>query len=147
MDKLELILPTSIKNELIEHAKSLAPIESCGYLSGNNDTVTRFFPMTNIDQSPEHFSFDPKEQFAVVKDVRNQNEKIMAVYHSHPETPARLSDEDIRLFNDPDPVYIIVSLKDAEAQINGFKVEKPNENEIKILKVNLIIKDDNNEIL
>ena len=82
MDKLELILPTSIKNELIEHAKSLAPIESCGYLSGNNDTVTRFFPMTNIDHSPEHFSFDPKEQFAVVKDVRNQNEKRLRGHHS-----------------------------------------------------------------
>ena len=139
MDELTLKLPKSIEAALIEHATSLAPIESCGYLSGIGEDVTTFHPMTNIDNSPEHFSFDPKEQFSVVKEVRNNNEKILAVYHSHPETPARLSEEDIKLFNDPDPIYIIVSLKDKTPEINGFKVIKPNKNEIKIHKVTIMI--------
>ena len=141
MDNLELVLSTEIEAKLIEHANSLNPIESCGYLAGKDNVITSFYPMTNIDNSPEHFSFDPKEQFSVVKEVRAKEEKILAVYHSHPETPARLSEEDIKLFNDPDPVYIIVSLKDELPQIKGFKVLKPTEHEIEIYKVNLIKKD------
>ena len=30
----ELTIPVTIYNEMIEHAKSLAPVESCGYLAG-----------------------------------------------------------------------------------------------------------------
>ncbi len=117
-------IPRAILSELKEHAQSLAPIESCGYLSGNGRTVTRFHRMTNIDNSPEHFTFDPKEQFAVLKDARNAQETLVAVYHSHPESPARLSEEDIRLFNDPNMVYIIVSLMLEKPDIKAFTVKK-----------------------
>jgi proteasome lid subunit RPN8/RPN11 len=129
-----LILSANIRKQIIEHAKSIAPIESCGYLAGKNSEITQFYPMTNIDNSAEHFSFDPKEQFQVLKQARNAGLELLAVYHSHPETPARLSAEDIRLFNDPTPVYIIVSLKEEPAVINGFKVLK-NNNEIEVHKV------------
>lgn len=124
---------------MIEHAKSLAPIESCGYLSGVDATIKTFYKMTNVDNSPEHFSFDPKEQFAVVKEARAKGEKLLAVYHSHPESPARLSAEDIRLFNDPNSVYIIVSLKEEKPVVNGFIVKKKTENDIEIERVTLEI--------
>jgi proteasome lid subunit RPN8/RPN11 len=140
----KLIIPHSIYNDIISHAKSELPNESCGYLAGKalagkDATLSKFYPMTNVDASPEHFSFDPKEQFAVVKDARNNKLELLSVYHSHPETPARLSEEDIRLFNDPNPVYIIVSLKDKTPEINGFTVNKPTENEIEIEKITLEI--------
>lgn len=134
-----LNIPKKILDDMIEHAKSLAPIESCGYLSGVENTVTTFYKMTNVDHSPEHFSFDPKEQFAVVKEARAKGEKLLAVYHSHPESPARLSAEDIRLFNDPNSVYIIVSLKEEKPVVNGFTVKKPTENDIEIERVTLSI--------
>lgn len=134
-----LIIPKEIYNTMVEHAKSIAPIESCGYLSGIDNKISTFYPMTNVDNSPEHFSFDPKEQFAVVKDARNKGERLLCVYHSHPESPARLSAEDIRLFNDPNTVYIIVSLKDEPPVVNGFIVKKPTENDIEIERVNLVL--------
>lgn len=134
-----LTLSKKLYTDVINHAKSIAPIESCGYLAGKDNHVEMFYPMTNVDNSPEHFSFDPKEQFSVVKQARQNNQKLLAVYHSHPESPARLSEEDIKLFNDPDPVYIIVSLLDDNAVMKGFKIKKPNENEIEIKQVNLTI--------
>lgn len=134
----ELTIPVTIYNEMIEHAKSLAPVESCGYLAGIENKVEKFYPMTNIDNSPEHFSFDPKEQFSIVKQARKDGHKLLSVYHSHPASPARLSEEDIKLFNDPDPVYIIVSLLNETVDTKGFKVRKPNENEIEIKQVELI---------
>jgi [CysO sulfur-carrier protein]-S-L-cysteine hydrolase len=141
MDTYSLTLTKEIADKMTAHARAGLPNEACGYLGGANDTVTTFYPMTNVDASPEHFSFDPKEQFAVLKEARNKKEELIGVYHSHPETPARLSEEDIKLFNDSNPTYVIVSLKDAEPSINGFKVFKPSDDEIKIFKVDLTIKD------
>lgn len=138
MNKEELIIPNNIYQDMVQHAKSLAPIESCGYLAGKDNKIEKFYPMTNVDNSPEHFSFDPKEQFAVVKQARNDGHKLLSVYHSHPESPARLSEEDIKLFNDPEPVYIIVSLLNDTVDTKGFKLNKPNENEIEIKQVELI---------
>lgn len=132
-----LILPTAIREQLIAHAKSLAPIESCGYLGGRDAKVLTFYPMTNVDNSPEHFSFDPKEQFKVVKEARNSGETLLAVYHSHPKTPARLSEEDVRLFNDPNIIYIIVSLAEDLPSIQGYTVKKPSDTEIEVSRVTL----------
>jgi [CysO sulfur-carrier protein]-S-L-cysteine hydrolase len=139
MKIFKLTIPESIQTQLFEHSQSITPIESCGYLAGTGSTITTFFPMTNIDNSPEHFSFDPKEQFKVVKDARQNKLELLAVYHSHPESPARLSEEDIKLFNDPNPVYLIVSLAAKTPVLNGFKVIKPTDNEIEIYKVDIII--------
>ena len=135
----QLIIPQDIYDSLVSHAQSELPNESCGYLAGIAGEVSEFYPMTNVDSSPEHFSFDPKEQFKVVKAARNKGLELLSVYHSHPETPARLSEEDIRLFNDPNPVYIIVSLKDIQPAVKGFKVIKPNDNEVEIETVTLKI--------
>ena len=139
MLKEELIIPKEIKEAVIKHSQDHAPIESCGYLSGVDNKVIKFYPMTNVDNSAEHFSFDPKEQFQVVKKARAAKESLLAVYHSHPESPARLSEEDIRLFNDSDPVYLIVSLADQLPVMQGFKVFKENEHNIEIINVKLTI--------
>jgi len=134
----KLKIPKTIQNQLFAHSKALAPIESCGYLAGKDGEITKFYEMTNIDNSPEHFSFDPKEQFAVMKDARNEGLQLISCYHSHPETPARLSEEDIRLFNDPNTVYIIVSLKEEQPYMKGFTIKK-SDNDVDINEVELEI--------
>ena len=108
---------------------------------GKNEEEITLHTMTNVDKSPEHFTFDPKEQFAVVKQARANKEQLMAVYHSHPETPARLSEEDLMLFNDPNMVYIIVSFKENEPDIKGYSVNKPNKDEIEVKRITLEIKE------
>lgn len=134
-----LKIKKDIYNQMITHASEGLPNEACGYLAGQEDTITKFYPMTNVDQSPEHFSFDPKEQFAVVKDARKEKLSLLSVYHSHPETPARLSDEDIHELNDPNTVYIIVSLKDEKPDAKGYTLAKPDSNTIEITRVTLEI--------
>ena len=49
--------------------------------------------------------------------------KIIANYHSHPSSPARPSDEDIRLAYDRHIVYIIVSLALPKPDIKAFSIE------------------------
>jgi proteasome lid subunit RPN8/RPN11 len=115
-----LVISQKIIDQLFDHAKLGLPEEVCGYLAGTGREVSSHSPMTNIDHSPEHFSFDPAEQFKVVREVRKRGQAILANYHSHPETPARPSVEDIRLAYDPEISYVIVSLAGELPDIKSF---------------------------
>ena len=98
---------------IIKQAQEHFPIECCGILAGMTDedsiNITEIYPMTNVDESPEHFSLDPREQFEVYYAIRDNGLKMLGNYHSHPASPARPSQEDIRLAYNPDGIYIIIS--------------------------------------
>jgi proteasome lid subunit RPN8/RPN11 len=119
-----LKIKKEVVDRIVAQGRTEAPLEACGYLAEKDGVVCKHFELTNIDKSPVHFSMDPAEQFAAVKECRNQGLKIRAVYHSHPETPARPSDEDIKLAYDPSLSYVIVSLADAEPSIKSFTIQK-----------------------
>jgi proteasome lid subunit RPN8/RPN11 len=108
-----LKIPKAIHDDLIAHARGGFPLEVCGILGGDSDTVSTMYRMVNTDASNEHFMMEPREQFAVIKDLRAKGLAMLAIYHSHPESPARPSDEDIRLALTPDVSYVIISLADA----------------------------------
>jgi len=77
----------------------------------------------NTDAAAEHYNMAPEEQFAVVKDMRSRGLRMLAIWHSHPVTPARMSEEDLRMAYTPNVVYVIVSLADPEnPDIKGFTV-------------------------
>ena len=115
-------IPQSIIEEMVSQAEKDAPDESCGYLLGTEDEVTENYWMENIDHSSEHFSFAPKDQFAALRYARAKGLKILANWHSHPATPSRPSQEDLRLANDPNIRYAILSLMDGEPRLNSFRI-------------------------
>lgn len=113
-----------ILETIYTHAEEEAPLEACGYLAGKEDVVTTNYPMANVDQSEIHYSFDPEEQFRVIKTVRNSGLEIIAAYHSHPETRARPSEEDIRLAHDSSIIYVIVSLENGKRTCGAFSIKE-----------------------
>ena len=116
-------IPQNIIDELIAQARKDAPEESCGYLLGTGDgEVTENYPMENIDHSSEHFSFAPRDQFAALRYARTKGLKILANWHSHPASPSRPSQEDLRLANDPNIRYAILSLLDEKPVLNSFRI-------------------------
>ena len=119
-----LIIPEAILHALIDQARKQAPVEACGILGGRGDRIEVFHPMTNTDHSPDHFLMDPGEQFKVVKTLRAAGQRMLAVHHSHPASPARPSAEDIRLALTPDVLYTILSLQDADSPVlKAFSVD------------------------
>ena len=109
---------------LLSQAENDAPIESCGYLLGPDaQHVTENYPMTNVDHSAEHFSFDPKEQFSAVQYARSHQLQIVGNWHSHPASPSRPSEEDKRLALDPNILYFILSLADEQPVLNAFRIQ------------------------
>lgn len=117
----------SVYNALIEQSRKELPNEACGYLAQDEaGVISVHYELTNTDASPEHFTMDPKEQFAAVKDMRGKGLKMAAVYHSHPETPARPSEEDKRLAFDPNISYVIISMAAEEPDLKSFKIKDGN---------------------
>ena len=126
-----LEIPAEILKQIIEQAIKVMPIEVCGILAGKNSRVEKLYKMTNTDKSSAHFMMSPREQFKVAKDIRRRELKILAIYHSHPATPARPSVEDIRLAFMPDVIYVIVSLQDENKPIiRGFLIEDSSATEV-----------------
>jgi len=129
---LTLKIPDDIFEQMVQQAKAEAPIEACGILAGRDGQVEKLYQMTNTDQSHDHFMMEPEEQFKVVKDIRAVSLEMLAIYHSHPETPARPSVVDIRLALTPGVVYVIVSLKDADPVTKGFLIENNSVTEVPV---------------
>ena len=109
-----LTIPQTVIDAMIAHARKDFPLEACGMLGGTEGLVSEHYPMANTDQSNEHFTMEPKEQFKVIKELRAKGIEMLAIYHSHPASPARPSAEDIRLALTPDVAHAIISLQDPE---------------------------------
>jgi proteasome lid subunit RPN8/RPN11 len=128
-----IIIPQNIVEDIFAQSRNELPNEACGLLAGIGDEILKQYPLTNVDHSPEHFSFDPKEQFIVLRDARSQGWQIIANYHSHPESPSRPSQEDIRLAFDPNILYLIVSLQDKDKPVlKAFSIKENKVEEIEI---------------
>ena len=124
-----LKLKKSDYDKMLKHCKDGLPNESCGLLAGTVEgevkTVTKIYLLTNIDASNEHFSMDPKEQLAALKDARANGVEIIGNFHSHPESPSRPSEEDKRLAYDPSIEYLILSLQEADYPVlKAFGIDK-----------------------
>ncbi|OGQ86425.1 MAG: hypothetical protein A2512_13530 [Deltaproteobacteria bacterium RIFOXYD12_FULL_56_24] len=121
---MTLQIEKKILTALLAHGRREEPNEACGYLAAKDGVVCRHFELRNIDAAPDHYSMDPAEQFAVIRRMRDEGLQVAAVYHSHPETPARPSVEDIRLANDPGMTYVIVSLMAGVEPVRAFKIKQ-----------------------
>jgi proteasome lid subunit RPN8/RPN11 len=118
-----LRIPRKLADTVIDHAFQGFPLEVCGILAGTEGTVSAIYRMTNTDRSNEHFMMDPKEQFAVIRELRTKGLEMLVIYHSHPESPARPSAEDIRLALTPNVSYVIVSLQEANNPVlKSFRI-------------------------
>src|SRR3989339_179932 len=127
---LKLNIHKEIFEQMLKQAVTASPVESCGILAGTDGNVSKIYMMTNIDNSSEHFTMEPQEQFKVIKDIRSAGLEMLAIYHSHPNSPARPSEEDIRMALTPDVVYIILSIMSIEVPvIKGFRITGKNVSE------------------
>ena len=112
-------------DELIRYCRQQLPLEACGILAGNEEgLVEKVYEMKNQDESPRHFSLDTGEQIAVRKDMRERGYRLIAYFHSHPEAPARMSEEDKRLAEEQS-VHCIVSFENEDkAVMNALQMDE-----------------------
>lgn len=114
-------------DKILAHAEKELPNEACGLIAGeingSDKIIKEIYLLTNIDASNEHFSLDPKEQLAAIKDMRSKGYVPLGNWHSHPESPSRPSDEDKRLAHDSKASYMIISLMERDKPVlNSFRI-------------------------
>ncbi|MGN0666955.1 MAG: M67 family metallopeptidase [Huintestinicola sp.] len=114
-------------DRIAAHALRELPNEACGLIGGEitheGKAVKEVYFLTNTDASEEHFSMDPKEQLAAVRDMRSKGYVPLGSWHSHPASPSCPSDEDKRLAYDSNASCMIISLMDRnEPVLNSFRI-------------------------
>ena len=125
---MKVTIRKSDYERILEHARREAPLEACGLIAGQDHDgireIRKVYILTNIDHTSEHFFLDPGEQLAAVMDMRKAGLKPLGNWHSHPASPSRSSEEDIRLAFDHTASYLILSLMDdAHPVLHSFHVE------------------------
>jgi proteasome lid subunit RPN8/RPN11 len=117
--------------QLVDYATGKLPNEACGLIagikSGDKKVVAKIYFLPNEDLSPEHYTISPAEQLKAIKDMRANNLELLGNWHSHPDTPSRMSYEDIALAHDPKASYLILSLQNRQVPIlHSFNVKQNN---------------------
>lgn len=120
-------MDADLYDQLVNYAKEHLPEEACGLIAGTEDEsgrqVRKIYYLNNIDHAEDHFTLDPKDQMAAIKDMRALGIKPLGNWHSHPSSPSRPSDEDIRLAYDSKASYMILSLMAQYPVLNSFHIE------------------------
>jgi proteasome lid subunit RPN8/RPN11 len=123
--KLELVLPRSVQQAMVEHCARHYPKEACGVLIADaSGRIARAHPMTNVEDSPIGYSMDPREQLKLENTLRQRQERLVGIYHSHTASAAYPSSVDVRLAISPDISYVLVSLQDrAQPDVKSYRID------------------------
>jgi proteasome lid subunit RPN8/RPN11 len=120
-----LILPLTIRDAIVAHARRDHPDEACGVVAGpaGSDRPVRFIEMINAERSPTFYRFDSGEQLRVWRSMDEADEEPVIIYHSHTATEAYPSRTDIAFASEPGAHYVLVSTADPEEiELRSYRI-------------------------
>ncbi|WP_448496677.1 Mov34/MPN/PAD-1 family protein [Mycolicibacterium thermoresistibile] len=129
-----LVIRRDLVDAVVAHARADHPDEACGVLAGpeGSDRPERHIPMLNAERSPTFYRFDSMEQLKVWRQMEDNGEAPIVIYHSHTATEAYPSRTDIDLASEPDAHYLLVSTRDPDRHelrsyriVDGVVTEEP----------------------
>ncbi|MDH5765257.1 MAG: M67 family metallopeptidase [Gammaproteobacteria bacterium] len=128
-------LPRTVVNQLLRQAQLTPELEICGLISAKDDSIYKVYPVNNIATDKQHmFDMDPGKQIQAMKTMRNNNETLFAIYHSHPDTPAEPSITDIEQSSYPEALHLIISLSiKGVLEIKGFYIQQQSIEAVELL--------------
>jgi proteasome lid subunit RPN8/RPN11 len=108
------------RDELLTHAREDAPNECCGYMRLSDGRVDEVFRAENTYNAPTRFMLDDRSLFAA-NELDDEGYGV-AIYHSHPRSPAEPSQTDINIAAYPHWLYLIVSLAGEEPEVRAWRI-------------------------
>jgi len=123
MEKItKIILPESLFNALLVHAKKTLPYESvsiiAGTISGTCAIAEKVYTPDNIEESKVSFTVDPLALLDIYTDIEEQNKELIAIYHTHPAQP-KPSGTDLHYIEVNPCIWLISSTSEPDKP-NGF---------------------------
>jgi proteasome lid subunit RPN8/RPN11 len=112
--------------QIIQHARESAPHECCGLVGGNEARAQTIYPLRNVAANPLiTYEASPEDLFAAQRSMRERDEQLLAIYHSHPRSAdPKPSDTDVRLAYYPSAVYFIVGLGGEQPSLGAFRISE-----------------------
>ena len=86
-----VVIPAAVRSELVAHANAEDPNEACGLIVLRDGVAERYEPGRNRASSPYRFELDVDPELWFLEDDGYE----LAVFHSHPSSPARPSRTDV----------------------------------------------------
>jgi [CysO sulfur-carrier protein]-S-L-cysteine hydrolase len=113
-----LIIDRATHDAIVEHARRDHPDEACGVVAGpvGSDRPARHVPMLNAAMSPTFYEFDSGDLLKLYRDMDDNDEEPVVIYHSHTATEAYPSRTDVSLAQEPGAHYVLVSTRGSAAQ-------------------------------
>ena len=106
-----LSLPRPLVNKILAHAQKNPTLEVCGLIGSTSAKQKEYYSIDNISKNPScRFLMDAPQQIKAMKNMREKQQELFAIVHSHPTTNAEPSQLDIKENGYKDIFYIIVSL-------------------------------------
>lgn len=135
MTARSITLPSWLINRLLDEALQTPQVEVCGLVGRQSDGSCRLYPVTNIADTPDcRFRLAPGEQIDAMRRMRERGETLFAIYHSHPDAPARPSPIDIEEAAYPEAVHLIISLAEAAYPVvRGYRIADRQVAEVKLV--------------
>lgn len=108
---------------ILEQSRAEYPDECCGVILGpvGSGKALRLKPMINAAHSPTFYEFDSKDLLALYREIDDNDEEIVVIYHSHTETEAHPSRTDIAYASEPNAHYVLVSTREEIAPATEFR--------------------------
>ena len=129
----EIQLPRKLTHQLLHLAQSSPDQEICGLIGANlKGLAVSCYPVSNQASLPNiRFQMDEPQQIAAFKLMRERQENLFAIYHSHPTAPAEPSASDIEQANYPEALHLIISLNTKGVlEIRAFRIANGNVTEL-----------------
>jgi proteasome lid subunit RPN8/RPN11 len=119
----EIRLPSSMRDEIVSHARGEAPRECCGIIGGADGELRELYRLTNTYPGVDFYEPAASELYERYRDLDDRGLEIAAIYHSHPVSRAYPSARDVEFAGWPDSIYLICSLEQAERPvIRAFRI-------------------------
>ncbi len=124
MSTKEIQIPRKITNQILHLAQLSPEQEVCGLIGAVNNIAKTCYPIDNTaEQAETRFQLDSKQHINAISAMRDKNEILFAIYHSHPTAPATPSVTDIKLATHPEAANLIISLNTKGVlEIRGFLI-------------------------
>jgi [CysO sulfur-carrier protein]-S-L-cysteine hydrolase len=120
-----LTIDRATHDAIIEHARRDHPDEACGVVAGptGSDRPARHVPMLNAAMSPTFYEFDSGDLLKLYRDMDDNDEEPVVIYHSHTATEAYPSRTDVSFAGEPGAHYLLVSTRDPDVEeIRSFRI-------------------------
>ncbi len=120
-----LTIDSAIVDAIVAHARRDHPDEACGVIAGpvGSDRPTRLIEMDNAARSMTFYQFDSMEQLRVWREMDDNDEEPVVIYHSHTATEAYPSRTDVSFAGEPGAHYLLVSTREPDdTEIRSFRI-------------------------